>query len=206
MKPRETCGRTAGGSWIPAFAGVTGNARAEIHAGPHHRGMGTSSGGLRNLVLALAIAATGGCGYQLRGGVSLPPALDAIHVAGPAGIGDALNADARKRGSRRPAGGRIGQDRATSRPREFQPARPFGRSPHREGERDRAFLPCGVPGARRARREVGAATDREAVPGLRVRPERGGREEPTRRASSTPKCAGTRPGRSCAVSRPRSRQ
>ena len=90
MKPRETCGRTAGGSWIPAFAGVTGNARAEIHAGPRHRGMGTSSGGLRNLVLALAIAATGGCGYQLRGGVSLTPALDAIHVAGPAGIGDAL--------------------------------------------------------------------------------------------------------------------
>ena len=46
--------------------------------------------GVRNLVLALTIAAVGGCGYQLRGGVSLPPSLDAIHVAGPAGIGDAL--------------------------------------------------------------------------------------------------------------------
>ena len=50
-----------------------------------------ATGGIfRNLVLALTIVATGGCGYQLRGGVSLPPALDGIHVAGPAGIGGAL--------------------------------------------------------------------------------------------------------------------
>ena len=50
-----------------------------------------ATGGIfRNLVLALTIVATGGCGYQLRGGVSLPPALDGIHVAGPAGIGSAL--------------------------------------------------------------------------------------------------------------------
>ena len=53
-------------------------------------GIGASSGGFRNLVLALAIATAGGCGYQLRGAVSLPPALDGVHVAGPAGIGGAL--------------------------------------------------------------------------------------------------------------------
>ena len=45
---------------------------------------------LPSLILALSVAAAGGCGYQLRGGVSLPPALDVIHVAGPAGIGAAL--------------------------------------------------------------------------------------------------------------------
>ena len=65
-------------------------AKAGIHVGPRHRSIGTSSGGFRNLVLTLAIMTVGGCGYQLRGGLSLPPALDTIHVAGPAGIGDAL--------------------------------------------------------------------------------------------------------------------
>ena len=65
-------------------------AKAGIHAGPRRCRIGTSSGGFRNLVLALAIATAGGCGYQLRGAVSLPPALDGIHVTGPAGIGDAL--------------------------------------------------------------------------------------------------------------------
>ena len=51
----------------------------------------TAAGGIyRTLVLALAIAVTGGCGYQLRGAVSLPPALDGIHVTGPAGIRGAL--------------------------------------------------------------------------------------------------------------------
>ena len=65
-------------------------AKAGIHADPHRRGIGASSGGFRNLVLALAIATAGGCGYQLRGAVSLPPDLDAIHVAGPPEIGAAL--------------------------------------------------------------------------------------------------------------------
>ena len=140
MKSRETCRRIAGGSWIPAFAGMTGNAcaemtaavlrvlaaipakagmagdaragmtaavlrvlaavrakagmagnaRAGIHVGPRHGRIGTSSGGFRHLVLALAIAATGGCGYQLRGAVSLPPGLDAVRIAGPIDIRNAL--------------------------------------------------------------------------------------------------------------------
>ena len=50
-----------------------------------------ATGGMfRNLVLALTIVATGGCGYQLRGAVSLPPDLDAVHVAGPPDIGAAV--------------------------------------------------------------------------------------------------------------------
>ena len=49
------------------------------------------AGGIfRSLVLALTIAITSGCGYQLRGAVSLPPDLDAIHIAGPPEIGAAL--------------------------------------------------------------------------------------------------------------------
>ena len=44
----------------------------------------------RCLVLALSIVTVGGCGYQLRGAVSLPPDLDAIYVAGPLGIAGAL--------------------------------------------------------------------------------------------------------------------
>ena len=47
-------------------------------------------GMLRRLVLALTIVTAGGCGYQLRGAVSLPPDLDTIHIAGPPGIGAAL--------------------------------------------------------------------------------------------------------------------
>ena len=39
------------------------------------------------MVLSLAVA---GCGYQIRGAVSLPPGLDAVHVAGPPEIGAAL--------------------------------------------------------------------------------------------------------------------
>ncbi len=149
MKSRETRRRITGGSWIPAFAGMTaavlrvlavipakagmagsaragmtaavlrvlaavrakagmaGNARAGmtaavlrvlavipakagIHVGPRHGRIGTSSGGFRHLVLALTVAATGGCGYQLRGAVSLPPGLDAIRIAGPIDIRNAL--------------------------------------------------------------------------------------------------------------------
>ena len=37
-----------------------------------------------------SVLAVAGCGYQLRGAVSLPPGLDAIHVDGPPGIGAAL--------------------------------------------------------------------------------------------------------------------
>ena len=47
-------------------------------------------GTVRNLVLALVVVAAGGCGYQLRGTVSIPPELDGIHVAGPPEIGAAL--------------------------------------------------------------------------------------------------------------------
>ena len=108
MRSRETWRRFSGGSWIPACAGMTENvcagtvaavfrllavipAQAGIHhVGPRHGGIGASSGGFRNLVLALAVAATGGCGYQLRGAVSLPPGIDAIHVAGPPAVGAAL--------------------------------------------------------------------------------------------------------------------
>ena len=39
------------------------------------------------MALSLAVA---GCGYQLRGAVSFPPGLDAVHVAGPPEIGVAL--------------------------------------------------------------------------------------------------------------------
>ena len=154
MRSRETWGRIPGGSWIPAFAGMTASARnaaatipaqaspvvpasarnaaatipaqaspvvpasarnaaatipaqvspvipakAGIHVGPRHRGIGAPSSGFRILVLALAIATTGGCGYQLRGAVSLPSALDGIHVTGPAGIGDALTQMLESRGA-----------------------------------------------------------------------------------------------------------
>ena len=44
---------------------------------------------LRIVALASMLAAAG-CGYQLRGAVSLPSDLDAIHVDGPPGIGAAL--------------------------------------------------------------------------------------------------------------------
>jgi len=44
---------------------------------------------VRCAVMALALAAAG-CGYQLRGAVSLPPGLDAVHVAGPHEIRAAL--------------------------------------------------------------------------------------------------------------------
>ena len=44
----------------------------------------------RTLVLALTIAAVGGCGYQLRGAVTLPPDLAAIHVDGPPVVSSAL--------------------------------------------------------------------------------------------------------------------
>ena len=49
-----------------------------------------AAGALRRLVLALSIATVAGCGYQLRGAVSLPPDLDRIHVDGPPGIDVAL--------------------------------------------------------------------------------------------------------------------
>ena len=44
----------------------------------------------RCLVLALSIITADGCGYQLRGAVSLPSDLDAIYVDGPPRIGGAL--------------------------------------------------------------------------------------------------------------------
>ena len=47
-------------------------------------------GVFRTLVLLLMVMIAGGCGYQLRGAVSLPPELDGIHVAGPRDIGAAL--------------------------------------------------------------------------------------------------------------------
>ena len=50
-----------------------------------------AAGGIfRGLVLALAIAIAGGCGYQLRGAVPLPPGLDAIRIAAPTDIRNAL--------------------------------------------------------------------------------------------------------------------
>ena len=45
---------------------------------------------LPRIVLLASMLAAAGCGYQLRGAVSLPPGLDAIHVDGPPGIGAAL--------------------------------------------------------------------------------------------------------------------
>lgn len=42
------------------------------------------------IVLLASMLAAAGCGYQLRGAVSLPPGLEAIHVDGPPGIGAAL--------------------------------------------------------------------------------------------------------------------
>ena len=45
--------------------------------------MMTTSGFVRNIVLTAAIVTAGGCGYQLRGSVSLPPGLGTVHVEGP---------------------------------------------------------------------------------------------------------------------------
>ena len=52
--------------------------------------MFTTGGNVRNILLALAIVIAGGCGYQLRGTVSLPPDLGAMHVAGPRDVGAAV--------------------------------------------------------------------------------------------------------------------
>ena len=43
------------------------------------------------IVLLLSMLTAAGCGYQLRGAVSLPPELDAIHVDGPPGIAGAFS-------------------------------------------------------------------------------------------------------------------
>ena len=158
MRSRETWRGIPGGSWIPAFAGMTASARntaatlpaqappviparvspalparvspvipaqvspvipaqvspvipakAGIHVGPRRRGIGASSGGFRILVLALAIVAAGGCGYQLRGAVSLPPGLDAIRIAAPTDLRNALVQLLDSGGVRvQPAGGSAG--------------------------------------------------------------------------------------------------
>ena len=42
------------------------------------------------IVLLASMLAAAGCGYQLRGAVSLPPGLEAVHVDGPPGIGAEL--------------------------------------------------------------------------------------------------------------------
>ena len=44
----------------------------------------------RNVVLVLAMAIVGGCGYQIRGTASLPPELGAVHVTGPRDIAAAV--------------------------------------------------------------------------------------------------------------------
>ena len=49
-----------------------------------------TSGIVRNIVLAAAIVTAGGCGYQLRGSVSLPPDLGPMHVVGPRDLGAAV--------------------------------------------------------------------------------------------------------------------
>ena len=41
---------------------------------------------VRTVVAAIAIAIAGGCGYQLRGSVSLSPDVDTMHVTGPRDI------------------------------------------------------------------------------------------------------------------------
>ena len=101
MRSRETWRGIPGGSWIPAFAG--------IHVGPRCRGIGASSGGFRIFVLTLAIVAAGGCGYQLRGSVPLPPGLDAIRIAAPTDLRNALVQLLDSGGVRvQPAGGSAG--------------------------------------------------------------------------------------------------
>lgn len=68
-------------------SGIAGVAFADPATG----GSVTAVGGVfRTVVLLLMIVVAGGCGYQLRGAVSLPPELDGIHVAGPRDIGAAL--------------------------------------------------------------------------------------------------------------------
>ena len=68
-------------------SGIAGVAFVAPAAG----GSVTAVGGVfRTVVLLLMIVAAGGCGYQLRGTVPLPPELDGIHVAGPRDIGAAL--------------------------------------------------------------------------------------------------------------------
>ena len=44
--------------------------------------MAATRSSARNIILALVLAAAGGCGYQLRGTASLPPELGAVHVTG----------------------------------------------------------------------------------------------------------------------------
>ena len=64
--------------------------KSEI-AVPATGGAVIAAGGMfRNLVLALVVLTASGCGYQLRGAVSLPSDLDGIHVTGPSEIGAAL--------------------------------------------------------------------------------------------------------------------
>ena len=64
--------------------------KSEI-AVPATGGAVIAAGGMfRNLVLTLVVLTAGGCGYQLRGAVSLPSDLDGIHVTGPSEIGAAL--------------------------------------------------------------------------------------------------------------------
>ena len=49
-----------------------------------------TSGIVRTMVLTAAIVIVGGCGYQFRGSVSLPPELGAMHVAGPRDVSAAV--------------------------------------------------------------------------------------------------------------------
>ena len=52
--------------------------------------MSTVRAVVRCIALVLPILIVGGCGYQLRGAVSLPLDIDAIRVEGPPGIGPAI--------------------------------------------------------------------------------------------------------------------
>ena len=71
-------------------------ARVPEHCGPAFTAprlgmpMIATSGIARNIVLAAAVVTAGGCGYQLRGSVSLPPDLGAIHVVGPRDLSAAV--------------------------------------------------------------------------------------------------------------------
>ena len=57
---------------------------------------------LRCIVLGLSVLVAG-CGFQLRGAVSLPPGVDAIRVAGPPEIGAVLAQMLESRGAEVPA-------------------------------------------------------------------------------------------------------
>ena len=71
-------------------AQVSGNSGSAFTVPGLGMAMFTRGGNVRNILLAAVIAIAGGCGYQLRGAVSLPQDPGAMHITGPRNVADAL--------------------------------------------------------------------------------------------------------------------